>query len=136
MAYWLLKSDPEAYGFADLARDRTTTWDGVSNHLALQHLRKVRKGDQVLVYHSGREKQIVGLATAVSDGYAAPSAEDARLVVFDLEAVRRLERPVPLAAVKADPHFEDFELVRMSRLSVMPVPPALWKRLLEMAGEP
>ena len=85
MACWLVKSDPETYGFADLERDRKTVWDGVSNALALQHLRKVRKGDSVLVYHSGAEKAIVGIAKAASDAYADPKAGDAKLAVFEIQ---------------------------------------------------
>ena len=133
MASWLLKSDPETYGLADLERDRSTRWDGVANNLALQHLRKVRSGDSCLVYHSGAEKAIVGLAQATSDGYADPG--DAKLVVFDLKFVRRLAKPVTLAALKADAAFAEFSLVRMPRLSVMPVPAPLYKRILQLADD-
>jgi len=133
MASWLLKSDPETYGFADLERDRTTRWDGVANNLALKHLGKVQAGDTCLVYHSGAEKAIVGLARAKGDAYADP--RDAKLVVFDLEFVRRLAKPVTLAVLKADAHFADFALVRMPRLSVMPVPAPLYARILRLAGE-
>lgn len=135
MAYWLVKSDPEAYGFAELERDRSTTWDGVSNNLALKHVRQVRRGDQILIYHSGEEKSIVGVAEATSDAYPDPKAGESRLAVFDLRAVRRVAKPVTLAAIKGAAEFAKFELVRMPRLSVMPVPPALWERLLGMAGE-
>ena len=135
MACWLVKSDPETYGFADLERDRKTVWDGVSNALALQHLRKVRKGDSVLVYHSGAEKAIVGIAKATSDAYADPKADDAKLAVFDIQAVGRLKKPVSLGEIKAVEAFAGFELVRMSRLSVMPVPVALYTRLMKMGGE-
>ena len=135
MACWLVKSDPETYGFADLERDRKTVWDGVSNALALQHLRKVRRGDSVLVYHSGSEKAIVGLAKAASDAYPDPKAGDEKLVVFEIQAVKRLKKPVVLSEIKADPEFSKFELVRMSRLSVMPVSSALYTRLTRMGGE-
>jgi predicted RNA-binding protein with PUA-like domain len=134
MAFWLVKSDPDEYGFADLERDRRTTWDGVANQLALQHLRRVRRGDQVLIYHTGPEKAIVGLGLAVSDGYADPVEAAGKLVVFDLQAVRRLARPVTLAELKADAEFSEFELVRMPRLSVMPVPAALFQRILAMSA--
>lgn len=134
MAFWLVKSDPDEYGFADLERDRRTTWDGVANHLALQHLRRVRRGDQVLIYHTGPEKAIVGLGLAVSDGYADPVEAAGKLVVFDLQAVRRLARPVTLAELKADAEFGEFELVRMPRLSVMPVPAALFQRILALSA--
>jgi len=133
MASWLLKSDPETYGFADLERDRTTRWDGVANNLALKHLRMIHAGDTCLVYHSGAEKAIVGLAQATGDAYADP--RDAKLAVFDLKIVRRLAQPVTLAALKADKQFADFALVRMPRLSVMPVPAPLYARILRLAGE-
>lgn len=133
MASWLLKADPETYGLADLERDRTTRWDGVANNVALKHLRQVRSGDACLVYHSGAEKAIVGLAQATGDAYADP--RDAKLAVFDLKFVRSWAKPVTLATLKADAHFADFELVRLPRLSVMPVPPALYMRILRLAGE-
>jgi predicted RNA-binding protein with PUA-like domain len=133
MASWLLKSDPDTYGWQDLERDRTTRWDGVANNLALQHLRKVRAGEPCLFYHSGAEKAIVGIAVAGSDAYADP--HDAKLVVFDLKIVRRLKQPVTLAQLKADAAFAEFALVRMPRLSVMPVPAPLHARILRLAGE-
>ena len=134
MNTWLLKTEPADYSFADLERDRGTVWDGVSNNAALKHIRSVRKGDEALVYHTGDERQAVGLARVVSDPYPDPAAGDPRLVVFDLAPLRRLARPVTLAEVKADPAFAGFALVREPRLSVMPVPPALWRRLLALAG--
>ncbi len=129
---WLLKTEPGDYSFDDLERDRRTTWDGVANNLALKHMREVRKGDRALVYHTGKEKSVVGVARIASDPYPDPDADNPRIVVFDLEPDARLGRPVPLAEIKADPRFADFALVRISRLSVMPVPAALWKRLLSM----
>ncbi len=132
--HWLLKTDTDTYPFDRLVSDRRTVWDGVSNALALKHLRGMAKGDQVLIYHSGDEKAIVGLARVVSDPYADPKAGDPKLAVVDLEAGDRLAHPVTLAAVKADPVFAEFALVRMSRLSVMPVPPDLWNRLLSMGS--
>lgn len=134
MAYWLLKSDPDTYGFDDLERDRRTTWDGVANALALSHMRRVEKGDECLIYHTGTEKAIVGLARVTRGAYADPKVGDTKIVAFDLQAGDRLEKPVTLAALKADARFADFALVRLGRLSVMPVPPPLWKRILEMAG--
>jgi predicted RNA-binding protein with PUA-like domain len=134
MAYWLLKTEPNDYSFDDLERDRRTEWDGVKNNLALKHMRDVRKGDEALVYHTGKERAAVGTARIVSDPYLDPQADSERIVVFDIRPGRRLKTPVTLAAVKADDRFADFALVRMSRLSVMPVPAALWKRLLRMGG--
>jgi predicted RNA-binding protein with PUA-like domain len=132
--YWILKTDADTYAFDQLARERRAVWDGVSNSLALKHIRSMRKGDQALIYHSGDEKALVGLARIASDPYPDPKAGDPRLAVVDVEAGERLARPVTLAAVKADPAFADLGLVRMSRLSVIPVPPEQWKRLLEMGG--
>lgn len=131
--YWILKTDADTYAFDQLARDRRTVWDGVSNALALKHIRSMAKGDQLLIYHSGDEKALVGLARVVSDPYPDPKAEDAKLFVVDVEAGDRLPRPVTLAEVKANPAFADLGLVRMSRLSVVPVPAEQWKRLLGMA---
>jgi len=132
--HWILKTDADTYAFDQLARERRAVWDGVSNSLALKHIRSMRKGDQALIYHSGDEKALVGLARIASDPYPDPKAGDPRLAVVDVEAGERLARPVTLAAVKADPAFADLGLVRMSRLSVIPVPPEQWQRLLEMGG--
>lgn len=131
--YWILKTDTDTYPFDQLVRDRRTVWDGVSNALALKHIRSMAKGDQVFIYHSGDDKALVGLARVVSDPYPDPKTKDPKLYVVDLDAGDRLPRPVTLAEVKADPAFADLGLVRMSRLSVIPVPAEQWKRLLEMA---
>lgn len=135
MSYWLVKADPADYGWQHLVRDRGTVWDGVSNNLALKHMRAMSKGDEVLVYHSGAEKAVVGVARVASAPYEDPERGDSRLVVFDLKPRRALPNPVSLASIKAEPAFRDFALVRMSRLSVMPVPAPLWKRILKMAGD-
>ena len=133
MAHWLVKTEPSTYSYEDLARQGRAVWDGVANVVALKHLRGMAPGDDVLVYHTGDVKAAVGLAKVVSAPYPDPKAKDAKLTVVDLEAVRPLARPVTLAEVKADPEFADFALVRQGRLSVMPVPPALWKRLLALS---
>jgi predicted RNA-binding protein with PUA-like domain len=133
MAYWLFKEDPEHYSFAKLERDGRTVWDGVANNLALQYLRQVAKGDRVLCYHSGQEKAIVGVMEVVKGPRPDPSEKDERLVVVDVKALRRWQRPVTLAQIKADAAFAEWELVRNSRLSVMPVKPELWRRLEELS---
>lgn len=133
-AYWIVKTDTDTYSFDDLQREGRTVWDGVSNALALKHLRSMAPGDRVLIYHSGEEKALAGLARVVSSPYEDPKRGDPKLTVVDLEADRRLERPVTLAAIKAEPVFKDLPLVRMSRLSVGPVPAQQWKRLLAMGG--
>jgi predicted RNA-binding protein with PUA-like domain len=133
-AYWVVKTDTDTYSFDDLQREGRTVWDGVSNAVALKHLRSMAPGDHVLVYHSGDEKALVGLARVVSQPYTDPKRGDPKLTVVDLEADRRLPRSVTLATVKAEPAFKDLPLVRMSRLSVGPVPPPQWKRLLALGG--
>lgn len=134
MAHWILKTDADTYPFDQLERERRTVWDGVTNALALKHIRSMAPGDEALIYHSNVGKELVGLARIVGAPYPDPKRQDPKLVVVDLEAGRRLPRPVALAAVKADPAFADLGLVRMSRLSVIPVPADQWKKLLQMAG--
>ena len=133
MACWLLKTEPTTYSFVRLARDGRTVWDGIRNAQALIHLRAMRRGDEALIYHSGAERAIVGLAAVVSDPYPDPQLDDPRRVVVDLAAVGPVPRPVPLAAIKAEPALADLALVRNSRLSVMPVPAKLRARLWAMA---
>jgi predicted RNA-binding protein with PUA-like domain len=130
MARWLFKEEPEHYSFADLERDGGTTWEGVSNPLALKHLRAVRPGDEVFFYHTGKEKAVVGVMRVVA------VEEAGGLPVVTVQAVRRLANPVPLAAIKADGAFAGWELVRMARLSVMPVPDKLWERVEALARQP
>lgn len=132
--YWLLKSDPEEYGFDDLVKDRQTVWDGVANNLALQNLRRIQKGDLLLIYHTGDEKAIVGLAIAASNPYPDPQTANDKLAVLDIKAKRRVKRPVTLAEIKALPEFADFALVRLPRLSVLPVSEAAYRRLAQLAG--
>lgn len=134
MAYWILKTDADTYPFDQLERERRAVWDGVSNALALKHIRSMAPGDTALIYHSNVGKELVGLARITSAPYPDPKRQDPKLVVVDLEADRRLPKTVSLAAIKADPAFADLGLVRMSRLSVSPVPAAQWKKLLQMGG--
>jgi predicted RNA-binding protein with PUA-like domain len=131
MAYWLVKTEPSTYAFADLQTEGHTAWDGVANAVALKHIRAMKAGDEVLVYHTGKEKRIVGLARVTRSAYADPRRAEPKLVVADLAPVRALERPVTLAEIKADPRFADWELVRLSRLSVMPVSAERWKWILQ-----
>lgn len=135
MAYWLLKTEPSEYSFADLQRDKRTAWTGVRNATALIHIRAMRKGDTAILYHTGGEKRAVGLAEVTRDPYLDPDANDPKIVIFDVKPLRPLKKPVELAAIKADARFKEFALVRISRLSVMPVPDAAWKLLMQMAGE-
>jgi predicted RNA-binding protein with PUA-like domain len=131
---WLLKTEPSDYAYADLEREKRTTWDGVANNLALVHLRSMRPGDPVLVYHTGSEKSVVGLARVASPPRPDPRLSSAKRVVVDLEAVARLEKPVTLRAIRDDPRCRDLGLVRLPRLSVMPVSEEAWDAIRERAG--
>lgn len=132
--FWLLKTEPDVYSFADLVRDGATRWDGVANNAALLHLRAMRPGDWALIYHTGGERRAVGLAEVVSAPYPDPQADDPKLVVVDVRAIGPLPQPVTLASVKGDPFFAGFALVREPRLSVLPVSAEQWQRLLALAG--
>ena len=137
-ARWLVKTEPAQYSYADLAREGHVTWDGVSNALALLHLRAMAPGDLVLVYHTGKEKSVVGLARVTkgpSSGPAKPAtARAARSVVVDFEPVAAAKKPVTLAWMRVEPRCKDLPLLRMSRLSVMPVDVSSWECLLHAAG--
>ena len=132
MAYWLFKQEPSAYSYSMLEKDGRTVWDGVANNLALKHLRTVKKGDKAFFYHTGEEKQAVGIMEMASDPY--PDPKDSSLVVVDVRPLSRLGRPVTLEMIKNDPAFSGWELVRIPRLSVMPVPERLWDRVVRMSG--
>ena len=132
--HWIVKTEPSTYSFDDLARQKTAVWDGVKNNLALKHLRQMKPGDRVLVYHTGDEKAVVGMAEVVSEPYPDPKQKDAKLTVVDLRPVGRLPRPVPLAQIKQDRAFADLGLVRMGRLSVMPASAAQHQRLVTIGG--
>ncbi|MEE9218287.1 MAG: EVE domain-containing protein [Acidobacteriota bacterium] len=130
---WLFKTEPSEYSFEQLRKEGGAVWDGVTNALALKHLRQVRRGDPILIYHTGSEKAAVGMALAASDAYAAPGDPTGKLVVVNLQPASRLPRPVALAEIKARRDMADFALVRMSRLSVMPVSTDRWKKILKMS---
>ncbi len=133
-SYWILKTEPTTYSFEQLEHEKSTVWDGVRNNLALKHIRTMRRGDRALIYHSGKEKAAVGIAQIVSNPYPDPEKSDPKLVVMDIKAAGRLGRPVTLAEIKADTVFSDLALVRIPRLSVMPVNRRQWDRILKMAG--
>lgn len=134
MKHWLLKTEPGDYGYDDLEAEGSARWDGVKNNQALLFMREMKKGDDGLIYHTGKEKQIVGRFCVTKENYPDPDADNERFVVIDIKATGKLAAPVTLAAVKSDSAFDEFLLVRNSRLSVMPVPAPLWKRLLKMGG--
>jgi len=131
---WLFKEEPTHYSFDALVEDKKTVWSGVKNPLAQKHLRAVQKGDRIFYYHTGDEKAVVGIATAVGDAYPDPNDKTGKSAVVDVAPVKKLDRPVTLAAIKADPSFKTFPLVRISRLSVMPVTDTEWKRIERMGG--
>jgi len=135
MALWLFKQEPGCYSFAELQRDGSTTWDGVTNALAQKHLRAVKKGDRVLLYHTGDEKAVVGVMEVTAGPSPDPADATGKRVVVTVKPVRGLKTPVTLAAIKADPAFAGWELVRMARLSVMPLSPELWEKIEEMSQE-
>jgi predicted RNA-binding protein with PUA-like domain len=130
---WLFKTEPSVYSYQQLEKDRKTVWDGVKNNLALKNLKDIQKGDPILIYHTGDEKAAVGVARALSGAYPDPSKKDPKLLVVDIEAVENLPRPVTLAEVKANKKLANFDLVRLSRLSIMKVSDEQWETLEGMA---
>ena len=135
MAQWLMKEEPEHYPYDQLVKERKTVWAGVRNPLAQKHLRSIKKGDRIFYYHTGKEKAIVAIASAASDAYPDPKDATQKSFVVDVAPVKKLSRPVTLAEVKADRAFAGFPLVRMSRLSVMPVSDDEWARIEKMSRE-
>lgn len=127
--HWLLKTEPSTYSWHDLVREKTTTWDGVSNPVALTHLAAMKLGDNALIYHTGKEKAVIGLARVTKSPYPDPGAKDSRRLIVDIEAVRPLSRPVTLAEIKADAGFAESPLVRQGRLSVVPLTDEQFVRL-------
>ena len=131
MAHWLMKSEPHVYSWDDLARDGATDWDGVRNNAARLHLRAMKPGEEALFYHSGDERAVVGIMRVAGTG--KPDGEDGAWVKVPVEPVRKLERPVTLKEIKAQPDLAKMELIRQSRLSVSPVREQEWQRILSMA---
>jgi len=130
---WLFKTEPSVYSYQQLEKDKKTMWDGVANNLALKHLKDIKKGDLILIYHTGEERQAVGIARALSGAYPDPSKGNLRMLVVDIEAVKPLPKPVTLAEVKANKKLANFDLVRLSRLSIMKVTDEQWEILEGMA---
>jgi predicted RNA-binding protein with PUA-like domain len=134
MAYWLLKSEPGTWSWADMARAGRTEWEGVRNHQAKLNLMAMKKGDRAFFYHSGAEKAVVGTVEVVREAYPDDSDPTGTFVMVDVKALEPLTRPVTLAAIKADARFKDFGLVTFSRLSVVPVTAAHWKAIAALGG--
>jgi predicted RNA-binding protein with PUA-like domain len=134
MNHWLMKSEPDTYGWKTLVADKRTNWDGVRNPQATNNLKAMKKGDRAFFYHSGEERAVVGVCEIVKEYYPDPRDKSGRFGMVDVAPVEPVKTPVTLAAVKADPRFADFLLVRQSRLSVMPVNEAQWKLICAMGG--
>ena len=135
MAYWLVKSEPFKYSWDQLVKDKQTFWDGVRNYAARNNLKAMKKGDEVLFYHSNEGLEIVGIAKVAKEHYPDPTADDDTWVVVDLKPYRKLKKPVGLVQIKADKRLADMALVKLGRLSVQPVTEKEWKIVMEMAGE-
>ncbi|HXY69709.1 MAG TPA: EVE domain-containing protein [Gemmatimonadales bacterium] len=131
MAHWILKTEPSAYSFDRLVRERAARWDGVTNPVALKNIRAMQRGDELMIYHTGNEKAVVGLAAVASAPY--PDPKDAKLAVVDIVAGKALPRPVTLGEIRQETVLQDLALVRMPRLSVVPATEAQWKKLLQMS---
>jgi predicted RNA-binding protein with PUA-like domain len=127
---WLFKEEPTHYSYDSLVKDKSTVWSGVKNPLAQKHLRSVKKGDRIFYYHTGDEKSVVGIAKALGDAYPDPKDKAGKQSVVDVAPVKKLAQPVTLASIKADAAFKSFPLVRISRLSVMPVTDAEWDAIV------
>ena len=132
MNYWLVKSEPSEYSYDDLVKDGSTYWDGVRNYAARNNLKSMKVGDKVLFYHSVNEKAVVGISKVVKEHYQDPTTDDERWVVVDLTAENKLENPVTLGQIKAEPSLSEIALVRQSRLSVMPLDEAAYNRIVDM----
>lgn len=132
---WLLKTEPNEYSYTDLEKESTAVWDGVKNALALKNMRTMLPGEEVFIYHTGKERRIMGFAQVASNAYPDPKLNDIKRLVIDIRAVRKLAKPITLAQIKQDEKFSGFDLLRLPRLSIVPVLPQYWQRLLEMTKD-
>ena len=134
--YWLAKqepSGPRGYNFSTLQKEKTTIWDGVHNNLALKHMRNMKKGDQIIYYHTGDERQAVGVMSVTRNHYPNPAEDNERFVAVNVKYEKKFQRPVSLEDMKKEKSFKNWELLRISRLSVMPVPKSIWERIVKMS---
>lgn len=134
MAYWLVKSEPFKYSWEQFVKDKQTFWDGVRNYAARNHLKAMKKGDEVLFYHSNEGTEIVGIAKVSKEAYQDPTTDDTNWVVVDLKPVKKLKQPVTLAQVKGDERLKNMALVRLGRLSVQPVTDEEWRIIMQLGG--
>jgi predicted RNA-binding protein with PUA-like domain len=135
MAYWLVKSEPSVYSWDQFVKEKQTFWSGVRNYAARLHLKAMKKGDEVLFYHSNEGMEIIGIAKVIKEHYQDPTTEDVNWVAVDLKPVKKLKKAVTLAQIKGDKRLSDMALVRLGRLSVQPVTDKEWKVVMELAGE-
>jgi predicted RNA-binding protein with PUA-like domain len=133
MAYWLVKSEPSVYSWEDFQKDGKTSWEGVRNYAARNHLRAMKKGDEVFYYHSNEGLSIVGIAKVIKEAYQDPTTAEEAWVTVDLKPVKSLKHPVSMKQIKNEKRLQDMALLRISRLSAQPVTDAEWKVVLEMA---
>ncbi len=136
MNYWLAKqepSGPRGYNFETLKKDKKTIWDGIHNNLALKHMREIKKGDLILFYHTGNERQIVGIMEVISEPYPNPKEDNKKFITFDVKYKKSLKRPITLDEMKKQKKFQNWELIRISRLSVMPVPKQIWDAIIDIS---
>ena len=132
-SFWLVKQEPSSYSWSDFLAEGETSWTGVRNFAARNNLRKMRKADEVLFYHSGEEKAVVGIAKVMRTAYRDPTAKEGDWSTVDIAPVKPLRRPVPLREIKADPRLKGIPLVRQSRLSVMPLPERAFREIVKMS---
>lgn len=134
MNRWLLKTEPDEFSIEDLKQEGKSMWDGVRNFKANKFIREMKEGDKVLIYHTGNEREIVGIGVVVGQSYPDPTTEDHKFHAIDIGYLNHLQNPVTLKTIKADPFFSDWELVRISRLSVMPVKAEYWEKILSLSS--
>jgi predicted RNA-binding protein with PUA-like domain len=135
MAHWLVKSEPSAYSWEQLEKDKQTDWTGVRNYAARNHLKSMKKGDEVFFYHSNEGLEIVGIAKVSKEAYQDPTTEDSAWVCVELKPYKKLKKPVSLDAIKKEKRLKDMALVRIGRLSVQPVTEKEYEAVLEMSGK-
>ncbi|HRE39985.1 MAG TPA: EVE domain-containing protein [Ignavibacteria bacterium] len=132
MNYWLLKTEPSVYNWDDLIRDKKTVWDGVTSPAGLMFIRQIKKGDKAIIYHTGDERQMVGIAEVISNPYQDPKSDNPKIVVFDIKPLKKFNKFVTLSEIKNNPKYKDFRLVKEGRLSVVPVPENFIDEFLKM----
>ncbi len=135
MAYWLVKSEPSVYSFEQLQKDKQTDWTGVRNYAARNHLKAMKKGDEVFFYHSNEGLEIVGIAKVAKEAYQDPTTEETAWICVDIKPFKKLKKPISLETMKKDKRLKDMALIRIGRLSVQPVTQKEWEVVMELAGE-